>query len=77
MNGGDVRSADDALLRIDGLSVEFGSTESPIKAVNDVTLEVRRGETLGIIGESGSGKSVTAMSILRLLPKDEARVTHG
>ena len=77
MSGADVRSADDALLRIDGLSVEFGSLDSPVKAVNDVSLEVRRGETLGIIGESGSGKSVTAMSILQLLPKDQARVTGG
>ena len=77
MTGADVRSADQALLHIDGLSIEFGALESPVKAVNDVTLEVRRGETLGIIGESGSGKSVTAMSILRLLPKDQARVTGG
>jgi peptide/nickel transport system ATP-binding protein len=77
MSAADVRSGDDALLRIDGLSVEFGSLESPVKAVNDVTLEVHSGETLGIIGESGSGKSVTAMSILQLLPKDQARVTQG
>ena len=67
----------DALLRIDRLSVEFGSHDSPVKAVNDVSLEVHRGETLGIIGESGSGKSVTAMSILRLLPKDQARIKSG
>ena len=53
--------ATDALLRIEGLSIEFGALESPVKAVNDVSLEVYRGETLGIIGESGSGKSVTAM----------------
>jgi peptide/nickel transport system ATP-binding protein len=69
--------ATDALLRIEGLSIEFGALDSPVKAVNDVSLEVYRGETLGIIGESGSGKSVTAMSILRLLPKDQARVTQG
>jgi peptide/nickel transport system ATP-binding protein len=74
---GETASVDDALLRIEGLSIEFGSLETPVKAVNDVTLEARRGETLGIIGESGSGKSVTAMSILRLLPKDQARVTQG
>ena len=73
----DASPTGDALLRIDGLNVEFGSTDHPVKAVNGVTLEVHRGETLGIIGESGSGKSVTAMSILRLLPKDQARVTSG
>jgi len=78
VNSGVVRSVDDgAVLRIDGLSVEFGSFESPVRAVNNVTLEVSQGETLGIIGESGSGKSVTAMSILRLLPADQARVTQG
>jgi peptide/nickel transport system ATP-binding protein len=77
VNNPDTRSADEPLLRIDGLSIEFGSLESPVKAVNDVSLEVARGETLGIIGESGSGKSVTAMSVLRLLPKDQARVVGG
>ncbi|MDW3213560.1 MAG: ABC transporter ATP-binding protein [Ilumatobacteraceae bacterium] len=72
------RAIDDApLLRIDGLNVEFGSSDQPVRAVNGVDLEVRRGETLGIIGESGSGKSVTAMSILRLLPKGQARITSG
>ena len=55
MSGGDVCSVDDALLRIDGLGIEFGVLDSPVKTVNDVPLEVRRGETLGIIGESGSG----------------------
>ena len=73
----DVATTGEALLRIDRLNVEFGSTDHPVKAVNGVSLEVHRGETLGIIGESGSGKSVTAMSILRLLPKDQARVTSG
>jgi len=77
VNVADVQSADEAVLRIDGLSIEFGSLDSPVKAVNDVTLEVNHGETLGIIGESGSGKSVTAMSILRLLPPNQARVTAG
>jgi len=77
VSNNDERSVDEPLLRIDGLSIEFGSRESPVKAVNEVSLEVARGETLGIIGESGSGKSVTAMSILRLLPKDQARVTQG
>jgi len=78
VNAGVVDPVDEeAVLRIDGLSVEFGSLESPVRAVNDVTLELNRGETLGIIGESGSGKSVTAMSILRLLPVDQARVTQG
>ncbi|MEJ7799458.1 MAG: ABC transporter ATP-binding protein, partial [Ilumatobacter sp.] len=77
MSNSGVPAPEDAMLRIEELSVEFGSLESPVKAVSDVNLAVHHGETLGIIGESGSGKSVTAMSILRLLPKDQARVTGG
>lgn len=65
------------LLEISGLTVEFASTEATVQAVNNVSLQVQRGETLGIIGESGSGKSATAMSVLRLLPEPPARVLGG
>ena len=74
---GNARSSSDVLLEIDGLTVEFASTDAPVQAVNNVSLAVRRGETLGIIGESGSGKSATAMSVLRLLPEPPARVLGG
>ena len=74
---GNARSSSDVLLEIDGLTVEFASTDAPVQAVNNVSLTVRRGETLGIIGESGSGKSATAMSVLRLLPEPPARVLGG
>lgn len=67
----------DVLLEIDGLTLEFASGGAPVKAVNNVSLTVHRGETLGIIGESGSGKSATAMSVLRLLPEPPARVLGG
>lgn len=59
------------------LTVEFPSEAGPIRAVNDVSLTVSPQETLGIIGESGSGKSATAMSVLRLLPSQTARVLSG
>ena len=68
------RSSSDVLLEIDGLTVEFAAADAPVQAVNNVSLTVHRGETLGIIGESGSGKSATAMSVLRLLPEPPARV---
>ena len=65
------------LLEIDNLAVEFASGDRPVQAVNGVTLKLSRGETLGIIGESGSGKSALAMSILRLLPSPPARIVEG
>ena len=67
----------DPLLEIDSLAVEFAAVDRPVRAVNGVTLNLWRGETLGIIGESGSGKSALAMSILRLLPSPPARVVAG
>ncbi len=59
-----------ALLEVQGLSVAFATPQGPLTAVADVSFEVPAGKTLGLVGESGCGKSVTAMSILRL--HDEA-----
>ena len=59
----------DALLRASGLEVHFRSrTGPPVRAVDGVDLEVRRGETLGLVGESGCGKTTTVLGIMRLLP---------
>lgn len=60
--------SDDVLLEVNDLKVEFRLREGIVKAVNEVSFKVRRGKTLGIIGESGSGKSVTAQAIMRLTP---------
>ncbi len=57
-----------ALLNIRNLTTVFNCPEGQIKACNDVSLQVHAGQTIGIIGESGCGKSVLGMSILRLLP---------
>lgn len=57
----------EATLRVEQLSTHFHTREGVVKAVEGVSFEVRRGRILGIAGESGSGKSVTAYSILRLL----------
>ncbi|WP_455383732.1 dipeptide ABC transporter ATP-binding protein [Acidihalobacter prosperus] len=56
-----------ALLEIDKLSVTFGSSDKPFRAVDDVSLSVDAGEVLGIVGESGSGKSVTSLALMGLI----------
>ncbi len=65
------------LLSIDGLSVVFDTDEGALRAVDDVSFDVREGEVVGLVGESGCGKSVTAMSALRLVPSPPGRVTAG
>ena len=57
------------LLSIQNLRVEFLLDEGILNAVNDVSLSIDKEQTLGIIGESGCGKSVTAQSVLRIIPK--------
>ncbi len=65
------------ILTIENLSVGFQSGESVNQVTYDVSLAIRRGETLALVGESGSGKSVTANAILRLLPKSSTRYIGG
>ncbi len=65
------------VLSIDNLSIEFPAYRSTVKALNGVSLQVNPGEIVGVIGESGSGKSVTAMLSLRLLPERSYRVSAG
>jgi peptide/nickel transport system ATP-binding protein len=59
----------DVLLKLKGVKTHFFTEEGTVHAVDGLDFQVRRGETLGIVGESGCGKSVTSMSILRLLGK--------
>ena len=66
-----------ALLSVDGLVVRFRTHEGTIHAVNGVSFDLDEGETLGIVGESGCGKSVTSLAIMRLLPKPAGRIEGG
>ncbi len=67
----------DVLLEINNLKVCFCSDDEVIYAVNGVDLKIHRGEIVGLVGESGCGKSVTALSILKLLPNKISKVIDG
>jgi len=67
----------DGLLRIDGLETQFHIGARIYRAVNDVTLHLDPGECLGLIGESGSGKSVTALSLMGLVASPPGVITGG
>jgi len=65
------------LISFDRLSLSFASEQGRVRAVQDVSFDVMPGQTVGIVGESGCGKSVTAMSLMGLLPAQTARVDGG
>jgi len=65
------------LLKIRNLHTYFFLDEGVLKAVDGIDLDLREGETLGIVGESGCGKSVTALSILQLLPSPPGKIVKG
>ena len=67
----------DILLNVRDLQVQFGSGEAPIRAVDGVSFDIRRGETFALLGESGCGKSVTALSLLQLVPAPAGRIVTG
>ena len=68
---------EEAVLDVKNLQTVFFTNSGLFRAVDDVSFTVRRGETLAIVGESGCGKSVTALSIMRLVPDPPGRVVGG
>lgn len=67
----------EALLKVSHLATEFSTEHGVARALDDVSFEVFPGETLGIVGESGCGKSVTSLSVMRLLPKPSGNIVQG
>ncbi|MFP4276859.1 MAG: ABC transporter ATP-binding protein [Wenzhouxiangella sp.] len=66
-----------ALVRIDGLTVDFQTEDGRVRAVENLSFDIPRGGTVGLVGESGSGKSVTAMTIMRLIPTPPGEISAG
>lgn len=65
------------VLSVQDLKTRFFNRDGVVRAVDGVSFDVRKGETLGIVGESGCGKSVTALSIMRLIPPQDGRIVSG
>ena len=66
-----------SLLEVKELSVSFATDEGEVDALDGVNFDVKHGQTLGLVGESGCGKSVTALSVMRLLPRPIGKITGG
>ncbi len=73
----DARARSETLLDVQDLRVAFETSRGTVRAVEGISYRVRRGETVAIVGESGCGKSVSALAIMRLLAKPAGRVTGG
>lgn len=67
----------DKILEIKDLVVQYRTDESVVEAVNNISLTVERGESLGLVGETGAGKTTTALSIMQLLPEFNAKIISG
>jgi oligopeptide transport system ATP-binding protein len=65
------------LLEVKNLKTQFFTQDGVVKAVDDVSFYVMPGETLGVVGESGCGKSITGLSIMRLIPSPPGKITQG
>ena len=65
------------LLQIRDLAVEYRTEDGIVQAVNGIDLDVNAGETVGLVGETGAGKTTVALSILRLIPDPPGQIVRG
>ena len=65
------------VLRVNNIVTQFKTSEGTVHAVNGVSFDVREGELLGVVGESGCGKTVTMMSLVKLLPMPPGEIVQG
>jgi len=68
---------DEVLLSVRGLKTHFETYEGTVQAIDGIDLDIERGQTVGLVGETGCGKSVTALSILRLVPDPPGKIVAG
>jgi len=75
--GDETQSSGHEVLRVENLAVTFETDTGPVTVLDDVSFSVEKGQTIGIVGESGCGKSVTAASIMGLLPQPYGKLVAG
>ena len=76
-NAASAAKQDDTLLRVNDLCVTLFTEDGALPAIQRLSFKMRRGETLAVVGESGCGKSMTALSIMGLIPQPPAKITGG
>jgi oligopeptide/dipeptide ABC transporter ATP-binding protein len=70
-------AANDTLLSVENLSTYFFTQQGVVRAVQDVSFSVKKSRTFAVVGESGCGKSITALSIMRLVPEPQGKIVAG
>ena len=69
--------SEETLLKVDNLRTWFYTDDGIVKAVDDVSFSLNKGHTLGIVGESGCGKSITSLSVMRLIDSPPGKIVGG
>ena len=68
---------ENTLLSVRNLTIQYVTDDGIVRAVNDVSFDIARGETMGLVGETGAGKTTTALGIMRLLPTPPSKIVGG
>lgn len=69
--------SNEKILEIKNLSIQYETVDGTVSAVRDVNIELSKGETLGLVGETGAGKTTTALGIMKLVPNPPGKITSG